>query len=254
MSLRKIENVPSQQRASKKNSLVAKATSGARLQREQQQQQERISFSSPPTPTTTTASAASATAATTALPHVLKMPTFEPKQDKDSSEHDDSDDDDDSSSDEKDKEQEQKNQQSEQGGEEGSEAKSQDEFLSMKLDLQPHATQVEKCVVEGVGEVEVVTLPFNDYSIPVEDPWLDYGTPLVRYRNLWYKDNGGMYSGINRITYFFGIIDILMLYTPRKSVERAYKSIRYHGQGEVSSCPPGRYAVRFLSFINANTH
>ena len=131
--------------------------------------------------------------------------------------------------------------------------KKEDEFLSMKLDLQPHTTQVEKCVVDGVGDVEVVTMPYNDYNIQVVDSWLDYGTPTTQYRNLWYNDNGGMYSGINRITYFFGIIDILMLYTPRKSVERFYKTIRYHGQGEVSSCPPNRYAVRFLSFINAST-
>ena len=127
------------------------------------------------------------------------------------------------------------------------------EFLTMKMNLQPHTSQVEQCFIDGIGDVDVVTMPFNDYSLQVRDTRLDYGTPQVHYNNLWYRDNGGMYSGINGISYFFGIIDILMVYTPKKSLERTYKTLRYRGQGEVSSCPPNRYAVRFLSFVNAGT-
>jgi len=127
------------------------------------------------------------------------------------------------------------------------------EFLTMKMNLQPHTSQVEQCFVDGIGDVDVVTMPFNDYSLQVRDTRLDYGTPQLHYNNLWYRDNGGMYSGINGISYFFGIIDILMVYTPKKSLERTYKTLRYRGQGEVSSCPPNRYAVRFLSFVNAGT-
>lgn len=193
----------------------------------------------------------------------MKIPTVGHKADEQAKQkekqeekekEDEEDDDDDDEEDEEDEEGENSGEsEDDEDDEEGGEGKKQDEFLSMKLNLQPHTTQVEKCVVDGVGDVEVVTMPFNDYNIQVVDSWLDYGTPTTQYRNLWYNDNGGMYSGINRITYFFGIIDILMLYTPRKSVERFYKTIRYHGQGEVSSCPPNRYAVRFLSFINAST-
>jgi len=127
------------------------------------------------------------------------------------------------------------------------------EFLTMSMNLQPHAGQVEQFNVDGIGDVDVVTMPFDDYSIQDRDLWPEFGTPMIHYNNLWYRDNGGMYSGINGISYFFGIIDILMLYTPKKSLERTFKTIRYHGQGEVSSCPPNRYAVRFLSFINSAT-
>jgi len=127
------------------------------------------------------------------------------------------------------------------------------EFLTMRMNLQPHTGQVEQFNVEGIGDVDIVTMPFDDYSIQSRDLWPNFGTPGVHYSNLWYRDNGGMYSAINGISYFFGIIDILMLYTPRKSIERRVKTIRYHGQGEVSSCPPNRYAIRFLSFINSAT-
>jgi len=127
------------------------------------------------------------------------------------------------------------------------------EFLTMRMNLQPHTGRVEQFDVDGLGEVDVVTMPFEDYSIQERDLWPEFGTPQAHYNNLWYRDNGGMYSGINGISYFFGIIDILMVYTPKKSLERRFKTIRYHGQGEVSSCPPNRYAVRFLSFINSAT-
>ena len=204
--------------SSMKNSLAAQAASGAAAA------------------AAASAAAAAASAAAAAAPTTPPPPPPE-KEDKN--------DEDDDEEDEEEKEEEE---------EESSEGSSkQHEFLSMKMNLQPHTTQVEQCYIDGIGDVEVVTMPLNDYSIPAEDAWPEHGTPFVRYRNLWYKDHGGMYSGINRISYFFGIIDILMLYTPRKGLERTYKTIRYHGQGEVSSCPPSRYAIRFLSFINASS-
>jgi len=49
--------------------------------------------------------------------------------------------------------------------------------------------------------------------------------------------------------YFIGIIDILMLYTQRKKLENAWKTLA-EGEG-ASSQPPGKYARRFCSFAES---
>mmetsp|Transcript_11838 Transcript_11838/g.28978 ORF Transcript_11838/g.28978 Transcript_11838/m.28978 type:complete len:733 (-) Transcript_11838:180-2378(-) len=47
--------------------------------------------------------------------------------------------------------------------------------------------------------------------------------------------------------YYMGIIDILMLYTRRKKMERVWKTMA-GGEG-VSSQPPAKYAIRFCNFL-----
>lgn len=58
--------------------------------------------------------------------------------------------------------------------------------------------------------------------------------------------------------YFVGIIDILMLYTRRKRLERLWKSstegaISQGGVGGCSSQPPAKYAIRFCKWIDNMT-
>jgi len=49
--------------------------------------------------------------------------------------------------------------------------------------------------------------------------------------------------------YFIGIIDILMLYTRRKKMERVWKTMT-EGEG-ASSQPPAKYAIRFCKFVES---
>ncbi|PRP75966.1 hypothetical protein PROFUN_01682 [Planoprotostelium fungivorum] len=63
------------------------------------------------------------------------------------------------------------------------------------------------------------------------------------------RDDGGMTGYHSNVTYFIGIIDILMLYSIRKKMEHSYKSFRYSSD-EISSVNPKDYANRFLNFIH----
>lgn len=49
--------------------------------------------------------------------------------------------------------------------------------------------------------------------------------------------------------YFVGVIDILMLYSTRKKLERSYKTLRF--EGEVSTSNPTYYGKRFEKFIRS---
>eukprot|EP00282_Hemiselmis_andersenii_P039197 CAMPEP_0169445084 /NCGR_PEP_ID=MMETSP1042-20121227/10255_1 /TAXON_ID=464988 /ORGANISM="Hemiselmis andersenii, Strain CCMP1180" /LENGTH=722 /DNA_ID=CAMNT_0009556465 /DNA_START=151 /DNA_END=2316 /DNA_ORIENTATION=- len=76
-------------------------------------------------------------------------------------------------------------------------------------------------------------------------------------------DKGGDYnpSGIEGMLpdgqpagerYFLGVIDILMLYTRRKKMERVWKTMtggEGAAKGGVSSQPPPKYAIRFCNFL-----
>jgi len=54
--------------------------------------------------------------------------------------------------------------------------------------------------------------------------------------------------------YFVGIIDILMLYTRRKKLERMWKSATEGTSGGgCSSQPPAKYAIRFCKWIDNMT-
>ena len=51
--------------------------------------------------------------------------------------------------------------------------------------------------------------------------------------------------------YFVGIIDILMLYTRRKKLERLWKSTTEGTSGGgCSSQPPAKYAIRFCKWVD----
>ncbi|KAH3746133.1 phosphatidylinositol-4-phosphate 5-kinase [Pelomyxa schiedti] len=83
-------------------------------------------------------------------------------------------------------------------------------------------------------------------------PQLD--SPPVISSSLFTSDRGGMMGydekgHPTREFYFVGIIDILMRYTMRKSLEHSYKTLRYGNLGEVSSVNPPDYATRFVKFI-----
>mmetsp|Transcript_28651 Transcript_28651/g.72120 ORF Transcript_28651/g.72120 Transcript_28651/m.72120 type:complete len:743 (-) Transcript_28651:249-2477(-) len=54
--------------------------------------------------------------------------------------------------------------------------------------------------------------------------------------------------------YFLGVIDILMLYTRRKKMERVWKTMtggEGAAKGGVSSQPPPKYAIRFCNFLES---
>jgi len=87
---------------------------------------------------------------------------------------------------------------------------------------------------------------------------LAISTPETSTNKMFTEDDGGMRgydeSGHpSREFFYIGIIDILMLYTVRKRLEHTYKTIRYAGEGEISSVSPSEYAARFLEFVNQIT-
>jgi len=67
--------------------------------------------------------------------------------------------------------------------------------------------------------------------------------------SIFQRDDGGMKAVGTDEYYYVGIIDILMLYTIRKQMEHAYKSLRYN-KDEISSVNPKQYADRFQSFVS----
>ncbi|GAM27709.1 hypothetical protein SAMD00019534_108850 [Acytostelium subglobosum LB1] len=99
----------------------------------------------------------------------------------------------------------------------------------------------------------------SDYLKPVDEPLppvlqnVQSPIPLMVPKiSIFEHDKGGM-QGINEHGdpmdeyYFMGVIDILMLYSLRKQVEHAYKSI--FNRGEISAVDPVEYAARFINFI-----
>lgn len=62
-------------------------------------------------------------------------------------------------------------------------------------------------------------------------------------------DEGGVATGK---IYYMGIIDILMMYSLRKQVEHAYKTLRYGKSEEISSVSPEEYATRFYEFVSTS--
>jgi len=122
------------------------------------------------------------------------------------------------------------------------------EFLSMGADFQPQAASVQRA-----NEADIVSLPILDELLSTEHEDL---RPAAVPPSEWCRDEGGMAGrdAEGRSVgehYFLGIIDILMFYTVRKAAERMYKTLRYRGKGEVSSCPPAQYAERFIAYISS---
>jgi len=85
------------------------------------------------------------------------------------------------------------------------------------------------------------TIAQINYQLPQQFQNVDGGC-------VFQLDDGGMWSADGNLHYFIGIIDILMLYSLRKKLEHAYKSIRY-STSDISSIKPPAYAERFLEFI-----
>jgi len=82
----------------------------------------------------------------------------------------------------------------------------------------------------------------------------DSGSSGPKYESIFEKEEGGIRGRTEDGTeldeyYYIGIIDILMLYTVRKQLEHAYKSVMSAG-GEISSVAPDEYAERFVKFMS----
>jgi len=79
--------------------------------------------------------------------------------------------------------------------------------------------------------------------------WFDTKEPR---RSIFQNDGGGCRSTEDEsggaIIYFFGIIDILQEYNPRKRAERFFKSLRY-SSSKISVAMPHFYSLRFQEFM-----
>lgn len=76
----------------------------------------------------------------------------------------------------------------------------------------------------------------------------------IQFQSIFEREEGGVRGRKEDGTlldeyYYIGIIDVLMLYSVRKKVEHAYKSV-VSGGGEISSVEPAEYASRFVKFIS----
>ena len=68
-------------------------------------------------------------------------------------------------------------------------------------------------------------------------------------------NGGGMLSLDGKMTYFFGIIDILTLFSQKKRWELRFKRLYQDTSGKgVSVQPPKQYHKRFVAFIRHVTH
>jgi len=68
-------------------------------------------------------------------------------------------------------------------------------------------------------------------------------------------DGGGMHSLDGKMTYFFGVIDILTLFSQKKKWELRFKRLYQDTSGKgMSVQPPKQYHKRFVAFIRHVTH